>query len=442
MPEAVYRFPKNFLWGSATAAHQVEGNNTNNNWYYWENQPGKIVNNDKAGLACDWWGGRWKNDLENAAQDGQNSHRFSVEWSRIQPAEDSWDEDALAYYREMAEGMTRMGLKPMVTLHHFTDPLWIFEEGGWENDRTVGYFADYVRQVVSTLKDYVDTWVTINEPAVYTASGYLDGAFPPGKNDLGAAFKVMKNLIKGHAAAYRIIHEMQPQAMVGIAKHFRAMQPARWWFLPDIWITRFVSNSFNDAFSNTLVKGRFRFALRGERIPEAVGTQDFVGINYYSLDKVVAKPFEIKGLFHRRFYPQDAEISETGFIANLPEGIFLALDWARRFKLPIFITENGVEDSLDKLRPNYLVRHLHQVWHAANFNWNIKGYYYWTQVDNFEWERGWTQRFGLWHLNVETQERIRHKSADLYAKVCRENALRSETVRAYAPDTFDLLFPT
>lgn len=441
MPDAIYRFPEGFLWGAATASHQVEGGNTNNNWFAWENEPGRIIMGHKSGLACDWWGGRWKEDLQNAANDGQNAHRLSIEWSRIQPAPDRWDDEALAQYRAMIQGALKLGLKPMVTLHHFTDPLWLYERGAWEDDRAPEYFAAYVRRVVGALSDLVDLWVTINEPAVYVTGGYIDGTFPPGKSDLGAAFKVMRNMLKGHAAAYRIIHEIQPQAQVGYAKHYRGFEPARSWFLPDIWIAKFQSASFNDAFSDALVNGRLRFALKSEAVPEAIGTQDFVGLNYYSVDRVIFKPLAFNQVFSRRFYPKDAELSETGFIANLPRGMASALKWAHQFKLPIYITENGVEDSVDAMRPSYTLQHLHEIWRVANFNWNIKGYFHWSQIDNFEWERGWSQRFGLWGLDVETQERIRRPSVDLYAAICKENAISSETVRKYAPQVFDKLFP-
>ncbi len=441
MPEATYHFPKGFLWGTATASHQVEGGNTNNNWYAWENEPGAIHGGQKSGLACDWWGGRWKEDLENAAKGGQNTHRFSIEWSRIQPGENEWDEDALEYYRQMIKGMHKLGLKPLVTLHHFTDPLWLYESGGWENDQVVECFAQYVRRVVSGLKDLVDFWVTINEPEVYVTGGYIGGGFPPGKNDLGAAFTVMRNMLKGHTVAYQIIHELQPHAQVGYSKNYRAMEPSRPWFPPDVWITKFASASFNDSFSSALVNGQFKFALKKEFIPEAINTQDFVGINYYSMDKVVFKPLKFKDVFHRRYYPEDSELSETGFIANYPQGMTAALKWARKFKLPIYITENGVEDSTDSMRPHYTVQHLHEIWGAANFNWNIKGYYHWSQVDNFEWERAWSQRFGLWGLDVDSQKRIHRGSVDMFATICKENAISSDTVSKYAPKAFDKLFP-
>ena len=441
MPEATYRFPKGFLWGSATSSHQVEGHQTNNNWCAWENEQGRIFNGQRAGAACDWWNGRWKEDLSNAANNGQNSHRLSIEWSRIQPTPDHWDASAIDFYREMLKGAHLLGLTPLVTLHHFTDPLWIYEAGGWEDDATIHYFAAFVRKAAAAFKDLTNLWITINEPAVYAFSGYLEGSFPPGKSNLGAAYKVMRNLLRGHAAAYKIIHEIQEDANVGYAKNYRGFQPSRAWYPPDQWITNFSSKNFNGAFSNALVDGKFKFGLQSETIPEAIGTQDFVGLNYYSTDKVRFKPFLAKDLFHKRYYEDGAQLSETGYIANVPTGMFSALKWAHQFDLPIYVTENGVEDSMDSMRPAYLVEHLHQVWRAANFNWRLKGYFHWSQVDNFEWERGWSQRFGLWRLERETQERTRRKSVDLYAAICEENGISSETVLTFTPEIFDKLFP-
>jgi len=441
MAEATYKFPKGFLWGTATAAHQVEGQSENNNWYAWENEPGRIHQGQKAGLACDWWNGCWKEDLENAARDGQNAHRFSIAWSRVQPTATDWDESAIEKYRDMIQGMHKLGLEPMLTLHHFTEPLWIYENGGWENPETIDHFESFVRFVVDALRDLVNMWVTINEPAVYTVGGYLGGGFPPGKNDLGKAYNVLSNLVKGHAAAYHAIHDIQPDAKVGIAKQYRAMAPSRPWYPPDRWITRFSSSSFNDAFMGPIIDGQFKFSFKKENIPQAIGTQDFIGINYYSQDQIRFKPLAFDAVFQERHYRPDAKLSGTGFIASVPDGMHAALKWAHQFNLPIYITENGVEDAQDIMRPAYLLEHLRKVWGAANSNWQVKGYFHWSQVDNFEWERGWSQRFGLWGIDPETQERTHTKSAELYGAICKENGISSQTVRKYAPDLLEKLFP-
>lgn len=441
MPQATFHFPHGFLWGTATSSHQVEGFNRNNNWWAWEQEEGRILHGHKSGAACDWWGGRWREDFDRAAEGGQNAHRFSVEWSRVQPLPDKWDEFALDRYREMARGLHERGMTPLVTLHHFSDPLWVSEMGGWENEAIVEPFVRYVRKTVEALKEYVTLWVTINEPNVLAVSAYLWGLFPPGKKDMGTTLRVMVNLAKAHAAAYHAIHEVQKTARVGIAHNLRPMVPTRSWSPLDRFAAGITSSLFNDFFARAAQDGVLRLPGRRIRLPNGAHTQDYIGVNYYSEDLV---SFDIRrpaDLFARRYPPPGAALSETGFIANVPQGMFHALQWAKHFDLPIIITENGVEDSKDTLRPRYLIEHLHQVWRAVNFNYPIKGYFHWTLVDNFEWERGWTQRFGLWELDVETQERRKRPSVDLYAAICKENGLSSETVARFAPELMEKLFP-
>ncbi len=440
MSQATFHFPRGFLWGTATASHQVEGNNTNNNWWAWEQEQGRIIHGHQSKLACDWWNGRWREDFDRAAAGNQNAHRLSIEWSRIQPAPDRWDEDTLDRYRDMLRGLQERNMTPMVTLHHFSDPLWLYEQGGWENPQAPEYFDKYVRKVVDALKEYANLWITINEPNVYVAEGYIEGLFPPGKKDLGAALSVAGNLLRGHTLAYRGIHSIQPQARVGMALHYRCFEPAKTWFPPDVWVAKLRHNFLNELFFKPLVSGSLPLPFN-QRFPEARGTQDFVGVNYYTKEKVALHPLRRKDMFMHCYYPANADLSGTGYLANVPTGLFDVLKWARRPGLPIIVTENGVEDPKDSMRPRYLVEHIHQVWRAANFNWQIKGYFYWTLVDNFEWERGWTQRFGLWELDVDTQVRRKRPSADLYAEICRENGLSSEMVAKYAPEVLEKIFP-
>jgi beta-glucosidase len=440
MAQAAFHFPRGFMWGTATAAHQVEGNNNNNNWWAWEQDAGHIQNGQKSGLACDWWNGRWREDFDRAAGGGQNAHRMSVEWSRVQPTPDRWDEDALDRYREMVRGLLERGLTPMVTLHHFSDPLWLSEMGGWENDEAPGYFDKYVRKTVEALREYVTLWCTINEPNVYTVSGYILGDFPPGKKDLRTGLKVAVNLLRGHAAAYRAIHSLQPQSRVGLAIHFRLFQGAKSWLPLDKLAAGLQNRFFNEIIPSALSRGVLPWPA-STRLPEAKGTQDYLGINYYTKEMVAFNLANSATMFGRGFFRKEAELSETGFIANEPEGLFEIIKWGRQFNLPMIITENGAEGADDSFRQRYLIEHIHQVWRAVNFNWPVKGYFYWTLVDNFEWERGWTQRFGLWELDNETQVRRRRPSVDLYAEICRENGLTSETVARYAPELSDKIFP-
>ena len=440
MVQASYHFPRGFLWGTATAAYQVEGNSTNNNWYQWEKDG---HTKGQAGLACDWWGGRWKEDFDRAAEGGQNAHRFSVEWCRIQPTPDTWDEDALEHYRNMLRGLRERGMTPMVTLHHFTDPLWLYDICGWEHDDVVPLFEKYVRKVVGALKEYVSYWVTINEPNVYALSGYVVGDFPACNKGLSTAMKVLANMIRGHAAAYHAIHEIQKEARVGVAHQHRPMVPRNPWSPLDRLMRNLRYDGFNMAFPTALSTGVMKTPVARVHIPEAKGTQDFLGLNYYSVDTISFHLGKAGELFTHGEYPKDADMSPTNFIANIPEGLFDTIKWGMRLfpNMPIIITENGVEDAEDKMRPRYIAQHIHQMWRAVNFNWPVKGYFHWSLVDNFEWERGWTQRFGLWGLDVETQKRIKRPSADFYAEICKENGLSSEMVQKYCPEVFDKLFP-
>jgi len=443
MPTATFHFPKGFLWGTATAAHQVEGGNTNNNWWEWEQQEGHIVNGDKSGPACNWWGGLWQEDFNRAVEAGQNAHRFSVEWSRIQPAPDRWDEQALEYYRQMLRGLHARGMTPMVTLHHFTDPLWLGELGGWETEAVVPLFEKFTRKAVEALKDYCSLWCTVNEPNVYALDGYVAGEFPPGKKDLRLALCVEANLARGHAAAYRAIHAIQPEARVGYALHFRPIKPARSWFPLDRLERALHYMAVNMAFPTAISTGIMRTPLGKVRVAEVKGTQDYLGLNYYSVDTVIFDLRHPSELFGRSFYPEGSDLSDTGFNANTPEGMFDTIKWAVKTHpgLPLIVSENGIECADDHIRPRYIAQHVHQMWRAVNFNWPVKGYFHWSLVDNFEWERGWSQRFGLWELDTQTQERRKRPSADLFAEICRENGLSSAMVHKYCPEVFGKLFP-
>ena len=441
MAQATYHFPRGFLWGTATSSHQVEGNNNNNTWWAWEQDPGHILQGHHSGNAADWWGGRWRDDFDRAAEGHQNAHRLSIEWSRVQPTPDRWDEEALDRYREMVQGLQERGMVALVTLHHFTDPLWLMELGGWANEASISYFEKYVRKVVEALGEYVTLWCTINEPNVYLVYGYVYDSFPPGGQGLKTAVLVAANLVRAHAAAYRAIHAIQPQARVGIALNYRIFHPARSWNPFDRLAAGLMFRLFNEMFPRALQKGAMPLPVGSLRISEARGTHDYLGINYYTEECVAFRPFNRKDWFHRRFFREGCDLGDTGFIANEPEGMFEALKWGRQFEVPMIATENGIEDAKDTIRPRYMVQHIHQVWRAVNFNWPVKGYFWWTLVDNFEWERGWTQRFGLWELDPETQARKKRPSADLYAEICRENGMSSEMVAKYAPEVLPRLFP-
>jgi beta-glucosidase len=377
--------------------------------------------------------------MDRAATGGQNAHRLSIEWSRVQPARDRWDESALDYYRQMIKGMVDRGITPMVTLHHFTHPLWISEIGGWESSETPKHLYEYARRVVAALKDYVALWCTINEPNVIAAVGYLDGAMPPGVSDIGRAFVTMENLARAHVAAYQAVHEVQPSAKAGPALAYRGMHAAGPWSFVDRLVARAHSHLFNEFFPQTIRDGMMRFLTKTVPFKQARGTQDFLGVNYYTED-VVAFNFNINEAFGHHYFPSDAEISPHGLIANRPEGFLHALQWAAGFGVPVIVTENGVEDGADQLRPRYLAQHIHRLWRAVDAGVPVQGYFHWSLVDNFEWERGWTQRFGLWELDTQSQLRRKRRSAEFYERICTTNSLSAETVSTYAPGVLDEVF--
>jgi beta-glucosidase len=442
MPDARFTFPKGFLWGTSSSAYQFEGNSKNNQWHRWEQEPGRIAEGHTCGLAADWWGGRWREDIDRAMEDGHNALRFGIEWSRIQPEPDRWDEQALDRYLDMLRGLDQRGLFPLVTLHHFTDPLWVTEMGGWENDEVPALFGKYAARVAEAIHSYVTTWITINEPNVMAVLGWLLGEFPPGKQDLDTTLTVMVNLARGHAAAYQAIKQVQPEARVGFAHAYRGFHPHHKANPLDQIAARLHHQAWNEFYPALFRDGKARLLARTIELPEAENTQDFLGINYYTSERV---RFSLRagrtGLYSRRSYDPDAPLSPNDMIASTPQDFFHALEWARQFEVPLIVTENGTEDSEDSFRRDYLTAHIHQMWHAVNFNYPIKGYFVWSLVDNFEWTLGWTRRFGLYELDLDSQRRRKRPSADLYAAICAENALTSEMVREYAPRLFEEIFP-
>jgi beta-glucosidase len=343
----------------------------------------------------------------------------------------------------MLRGLHERGMTPMVTLHHFTDPLWLGERHGWETEAVVPLFERFVRKTVEALKEYCSLWCTINEPNVYALLGYVGGSFPPGGGGLGLGVQVTANMARAHAAAYRAIHAMQPEARVGYALHYRPMRALHSWSPLDALMCRIRYVAVNMAFPSAVSTGVMRSPLGRIAVPEVKGTQDYVGLNYYSADRVwfdLRKPNE---LFTNSGFPKDADLSPSKVIANIPQGFYDSIRWAARAypDMPIIVTENGVDSGDDAIRPRYLAQHLHQMWRGMNFNWQVKAYFHWSLVDNFEWDRGWTQRFGLWALDTESQRRTKRPSADLYSAVCKANALSSEMVRQYCPEVFDKIFP-
>ncbi len=436
-------FPAGFLWGAATSAHQVEGGSPPNNWTAWENSPGHIYQDQQAGQACDWWGGRYVEDFDRAADLHHNAHRLSVEWSRIEPERGKFDGAALDHYNRMVAALRERGMEPLVTLHHFTNPLWVEEMGGWTNIETVRRFERFARLIVDELGHSVSMWCTINEPMVYATQGYLLGSFPPGERNLKRTYQVAENMLRGHAAAYHTIKKFQPNAQVGFAKHqisLKTRKPA----LLHIPARNVIRQTFNRAFIEALLTGTLKFSSFKAEVPDARDTLDWIGLNYYYRFLAGFNLLAPRQMFIQQTRPHDGILGPDSVGEIWPEGLFEQIRWlGERTDKPLYVTENGIPDADDTLRPLHMIRSIRSVWQAINYNYPVKGYFYWTLVDNFEWAEGYDPRFrfGLYECDHETQARSPKRSAALYGEICAANGLTADMVRRHTPEAFDELFP-
>ena len=419
-------FPADFAWGVATSSHQVEGGNSNNQWATWEKR-GRIKSKDCVGRACDWWRSA-ESDFDLAQSLGVNALRLSVEWSRIEPAEGQWDETALARYRQMLRALHERGIRPFVTLHHFTNPQWLEDKGAFANQEAIALFQRFTQRVVGALGHLCRDWITFNEPNVYVSLGYFLGEFPPGKKGrfLQAA-RVTTNLCRAHAAAYRTIHHLQSNANVGWAQHYVVFKPRRPESALDRWLCAFIDRRFNDNFAEGIRDGRAPFPLNkfGQSLPEVKDTCDFVGINYYSRLRVGFNPRSARTVFVQITVPPHKPQGDSGIEVPYgevyPQGLQRAVEHFAGFGKPIYILENGVPDREDRIRPWALESIVAQMRELLTREVDLRGYFHWTLADNFEWSEGWHLRFGLYELDPATQVRTPRASAQVYARLIRQS---------------------
>jgi beta-glucosidase len=429
------RFPSGFVWGVATASHQVEGDNTNNQWYAWERKARLVP----SGLACDWWR-HAEADFDRAQQMGITGMRLSLEWSRIEPDDGRWDDAAIERYRAMLRGLRERGIEPLVTLHHYTFPIWLERYGGFAGEEVIPRFARYATKCVETYGDLCDFWCTTNEPNVYALFGYISGTWPPGKKGaLVSMIRAQANLLRAHAAGYRAIHAAQPAARVSLAHAVRVFDPANARSPLDRFAASWRDAGFNGLTLDALTLGRVRGLARG--IAGDLGavrdTYDFVGVNYYSRDMVAFDALRPQELFSRTFTPKHAQLMDDSVVFGetfgeiYPEGMRRVLQRLARMGKPIYVTENGVADRLDNRRPAALVRTLESLYRALQDGVDVRGYYHWSLIDNYEWAEGWNARFGLIAVDPSTQVRTPRPSAHLYERICRANALPEDVLDAY-----------
>jgi len=427
-------FPKNFLWGVSTASYQVEGCNENSQWADWE-RLGRIKSGDRSGAACDWWVNA-ERDFDLARDLGINALRLSVEWSRIEPEEGRWDPVALERYRELLAALTQRGIRPIVCLHHFTNPRWFEEKGAFLRPDAPALFERFTRHVVGALVDLCNCWVTFNEPNVYAASGYVLGEFPPGKTgQISTAIRVTSVLAQCHLRAYRAIHELQPDAQVGWAQHYVVFHPLA--TMLDRWVAHLLNETFNETFLRLVEHGHLQFplSLLDGNAGEVKGACDFVGLNVYNRLHVAFDLRNVAHLFARIFVPEDVPQGDPGverpYGEAFPKAVRVAVERVLRLRKPIYILENGVPDAQDRIRPWLIVNVVKELHSLIREGHDIRGYFHWTLTDNFEWTEGWKLRFGLVKLDPETQDRTIRDSGRLYAQIARGNGLTSELAETY-----------
>jgi beta-glucosidase len=414
----ILKFPEKFYWGAATSSHQVEGHN-HNDWSEWEKLNANRLaqeahkhfahlpswqftqteaenpTNYISGSACDHYH-RFREDFDIAQSLHHNAHRFSIEWSRIEPEEGKFDEKEIEHYRQVIQALRERGIEPFVTLWHWTLPVWLSEKGGVRHSSFPAYFERYTETIVKALGNDVKFWITLNEPTSVIGAAYINGNWPPQKNNPFTAWRLYKNFARAHNLAFDAIHKIDSHAQVGLANILHSFEPYR-------------QKSFLDRLAIKI--GKY---LANEKLLNLTqGKHDFLAVQYYFHNRIK---------FPRKISLHDKPITDLGW-EIYPEGLYHTLKNLQPYKLPIYITENGLADASDTKRADFIRAHLVQINKAISDGADVRGYFHWSLLDNFEWDKGFWPRFGLVEIDYKTQERHIRPSAFVYGKIAEMNAL-------------------
>ncbi|OGZ07021.1 MAG: hypothetical protein A3D65_06660 [Candidatus Lloydbacteria bacterium RIFCSPHIGHO2_02_FULL_50_13] len=372
------KFPKGFFWGASTAAYQVEGGIENTDWAK-AGREGKVPS---AGKACDHYN-RFEEDFDIARLLGHNAYRFSVEWARIEPEEGKFDEKEIEHYRTVLRSLKRHGLEPFVNLWHYTLPIWFEKMGGFEHKNAEVIFSRYCASVVGKLGSEAKFWLTINEPMSWASGGYRIGKWPPFKKSIFTFIKIQSRLAAVHNLAYDEMKKVVPNIQIGIAKdNMYFASNGRWW--------------------NTLAKHVMDWFWNERFLNATEGHQDFIGLNHYFYKQFGSK----------KKLPQ----SDMGWDIY-PEAIYHCLVDLKKYKKPVYVSENGVADETDTQRGDFIKNYLSCVKKAIDDGVDVRGYFYWSLMDNFEWSFGFQKKFGLVALEPETLNRKIRPSAFVYKDI-------------------------
>jgi len=402
-------YPENFFWGAATSAFQVEGDNAFSDWWEWERRIGL---KDISGKACDHYN-RYSQDFTLAKLLHHNCHRLSIEWSRIEPEENQFSDTEIKHYTDVICSLKELGIEPVVTLHHFTNPLWFSKKGGWCNEKANIYFLRFVKKVTESLSERVKYWVTINEPMVYVYHSYILGAWPPQEKSFSKAENVTRNLLLAHLYAYKYIHDLYKKRnlappFVSVAKNIQHFFPC----------TNSLRNKFALYLRNRLFNLDFiEKALRNNSL-------DFLGINYYTRSLIETRGWTLHNLLLDTCKENHSQFKRNSLGWEIfPDGLYSSLMALKKFNLPVFILENGICTEDDDQRWSFIYEHLVQMHRAIAAGVKMLGYIYWSLMDNYEWDKGFSHRFGLIGINYGNYERTIRESAKKFSQVCLTNTL-------------------
>lgn len=404
------QFPENFLWGSAISAHQVEGNNVNNDW--WKDELSNVFK-EPSQDACKHYD-LYEQDFDLAKSLNHKALRLSIEWSRIQPRRQEFNEAELRHYIKVIKALKVRAIEPIITLHHFTNPVWFNEMGGWQGTLAPHLFSQFVTKIAEVLCSDVKYWVTINEPLVYIYFGYFTGIWPPHKNGFSNALRACRGLMHSHIRAYQAIHNIYKKnnllkPCVSIAKNVRYFSACRKGFKE--WLAvNLRDRFFNFYFLEALYKHK---AL------------DFIGVNYYTREQVTVSGQGIRNILFETCQDehQDTQKNSLGWDIY-PEGLYEILLRLKKFKLPVFILENGICTNDDNQRWEFIRAHLKCLHKSMENGINCLGYLYWSLLDNYEWDKGFGPKFGLIEVDYNNFKRTIRESAAKYAEVCRTGRLQ------------------
>lgn len=408
------KFNQDFLFGVATASTQIEGGENCSNWNHWH-ALGRVKDNDDPSIANDHYL-RVTQDIELLKELNIEVYRFGIEWARIEPAPNQFDFDVLNHYRNELILLNEAGIKPLLTLYHFSHPMWFESMGGFLHPDSLDIFLRFTKKVLFFVEDLVDEYITINEPNVYAMNSYFFNLWPPGKTNLLQAMKVMSTLAEAHIKAYEMIHHLVKRSSVKVsfAHHMRVFEPKDPKNPIHVAATKLNQWVFQDCVTQAMFLGNFKYPLttkltipRGEYV-------DFIAINYYTRSTISGLKDGVK---------ENAVVNDLGW-EIYPEGIGeVARNLYSVLKKDIYITENGVCDNQDAYRIKYLYEHLKVMMESGL---PFKRYYHWTFIDNFEWIEGYSAKFGLVAFDLETQIRTIKESGIFYREMIEAHAVSQE----------------